>query len=349
MKTADFDYQLPKEQIAQVPLEERDGSRLMVLNRQKGTVKHRIFRDILEYFQKDDVIIFNSSRVIPARLKGEKEGSGGKVEILLLKHKSSGLWQALVKPSKRLKEGHNIILYGYENSVVKDSTKQTIAQIISKQEDGICLVRFNDESALWQIGAMPLPPYITAPLQNPERYQTVYAKEEGSVAAPTAGLHFTEHMLEKLRHKGVQTVFIKLHISLDTFRPVKVDDPTKHPIHQEYYEISAESAEVINNAKENGNSIFCVGTSAARAVEQCALLSPDGKLYKTTGQASLLILPGHKWLVVDKLITNFHLPKSTLLMLVSSFYDRNKILQAYKEAVRSGYRFFSFGDCMLLL
>ena len=348
MKTSDFDYYLPKEQIAQEPLSKRDASRLMVLDRAQSTLSHRLFTDIPEYFKSGDVLVFNNSRVIPARLRGYKEKTGAQVEILLLKRLKDAVWQALVKPAKRLSLGTKVLLRGYQDSVVKNNTIETEAEIVSKEDDGVCTVCFADESVLTQIGAMPLPPYINTPLSDSERYQTVYAAEEGSVAAPTAGLHFTSELLQKLRQKGVQTAFVRLDISLDTFRPVKSENPLQHPIHKENYEISCESADIINQAKENGRTVYCVGTSAARVLEQSALLN-NGRLKSGAGEASLLILPGHKWQIVDSLITNFHLPKSTLLMLVSSFYSREKILAAYHEAVQESYRFFSFGDAMLLL
>ena len=347
MKTSDFDYVLPKELIAQVPLAKRDNSRLMVINRQSETITHRVFSDILEYFKEGDVIVFNNSRVFPARLRGHKL-SGAQVEVLLLKRFGGGLWQALLKPAKRLQIGSRIVLKSFANSLFNYSDEQTEVEIVEKDADGVCVLRFGDESVIGRIGAMPLPPYITTSLADNERYQTVYADKESSAAAPTAGLHFTEKLLLELRQKGISTVFVQLNISLDTFRPVKADSPLDHHIHKENYEISQYAADIINDAKKCKRTVFCVGTSAARALEQSALTN-NGLIHSGQAEASLLILPGHRWQIVDGLITNFHLPKSTLLMLVSSFYSREKILEAYYEAVRHNYRFFSFGDSMLLL
>jgi len=348
MKTADFNYHLPKELIAQTPLEERDASRLMVLHRNQNLIEHRRFTDLTEYFNRGDLAVFNNSRVMPARLRGQKEGGAANVEILLLKQLESDIWQVLLKPARRLPVGSMVRLVAFKESLNRESDAFTFAQILSKDDDGVSVVRFRNPQVLNQLGSIPLPPYITTPLDDPERYQTIYADQVGSVAAPTAGLHFTSRLIQQMREKGVQIVFVNLAISLDTFRAVKVDDPLLHRIHKEKYCISEEAARNINLAKREGRSVFCVGTSAARALEQSALLH-DGSVYAESAEASLLILPGHRWQVVDHLITNFHLPKSTLLMLVSSFYQREKILEAYSQAVESRYRFFSFGDSMLIL
>jgi S-adenosylmethionine:tRNA ribosyltransferase-isomerase len=344
MLTNDFDYNLPQELIAQTPLEPRDSSRLLVLNRQDGSIAHRRFTDILEFLRDGDMMVFNNSRVLPARLKGKREGSGGAVEVLLLRQLEPNLWESLVKPAKRLFAGAKIEIQP-ENS----SGEKIIAEITALGAEGVRTVRFSDETRLFNAGQMPLPPYIHEPLQNPERYQTVYSKVIGSAAAPTAGLHFTPELLQQLPSKGVKCVFTTLHVGLDTFRPVMEDDPAKHVIHGEYGVIDNEAAATITKAKKEGRRVICVGTTSTRLVEQAALSRPTGEIQSYAGWVNLFILPGHKFKVTDALVTNFHLPKSTLLMLVSAFAGKDLILEAYGEAVKQKYRFYSFGDAMLIL
>jgi S-adenosylmethionine:tRNA ribosyltransferase-isomerase len=344
MKTSDFDYHLPQELIAQTPLEPRDSSWLLVLNRKDGTITHRQFTDILEYLREGDVMVFNDSRVLPARLKGKREGSGGAVEILLLRRLEPNLWEGLVKPAKKLTPGSKVEIISSQ-----PAGEKIIAEITATGEEGLRTVRFNDETALFNAGQMPLPPYIHAPLENPERYQTVYSKAVGSAAAPTAGLHFTSGLLRSLTSHGVQCVFATLHVGLDTFRPVTEEDPQKHHIYREYGIIEKDAADAIASAKREHRRVICVGTTSTRLVEQAALISGSGEIQPFSGWVSLFILPGHQFRVADALVTNFHLPKSTLLMLVSAFAGKELILQAYGEAVKQKYRFYSFGDAMLIL
>jgi S-adenosylmethionine:tRNA ribosyltransferase-isomerase len=339
MKTSDFDYELPLERIAQTAVEPRDHSRLMVLSRKDGNKEHRHFYEVGDYLRSGDVLVCNDSRVIPARLLGRKVGGGAKVELLLLRRMERGVWEALARPGRRLKAGTRVELG--EGSIIE-------AQIIEKKETGIAIVSFPDEEALAKAGAVPLPPYIHTPLTNPERYQTVYAQEKGSVAAPTAGLHFTPELMDRLQGKGVRFMFITLHLGLDSFRPVQVDDPGEHVIHKEYGELTPEVAGELNKAKAEGRRVICVGTSAVRMLEHAAR-GNEGGVKPFTGWVDLFIWPGHRFQMVDALITNFHLPRSTLLMLVSAFAGRELILQAYSEAMRLGYRFYSFGDAMLII
>jgi S-adenosylmethionine:tRNA ribosyltransferase-isomerase len=337
MKTADFDYILPPEAIAQTPAEPRDHSRLMVLSRQGGWLEHRRFLDIVDYLEPGDVLVGNDSRVIPARLLGHKVAGGGEVSFLLLRRLSPGVWEALAKPGRRLKPGTKVEIR---------AEPSFSAQVISKAETGIITIHLSDEAALEELGMVPLPPYIHAPLPDPERYQTVYARVRGSVAAPTAGLHFTSELIQRIREKGVEFIFVTLHVGLDTFRPVRVADPQDHALHREYCELDPEVAERLAQAKRERRRIICIGTSAVRAVEEAAR---SGEVKPFKGWAALYILPGYRFHIVDALVTNFHLPRSTLLMLVSAFAGRELTLYAYQEAMRLGYRFYSFGDAMLIL
>ena len=339
MRTSDFDYELPLERIAQTAVEPRDHSRLMVLSRKDGNMEHRHFYEVGDYLRSGDVLVCNDSRVIPARLLGRKVGGGAKVELLLLRRLELGVWEALARPGRRLKVGTRVELG--EGPVIE-------AQVIEKRETGTVVVSFPDEEALAKAGAVPLPPYIHTPLPNPERYQTVYAQEKGSVAAPTAGLHFTPELMDKLQGKGVRFVFVTLHLGLDSFRPVQVDDPGEHVIHKEYGELTPEVARELNQAKAEGRRVICVGTSAVRMLEHAAR-GNEGGVKPFTGWVDLFIWPGHRFQMVDALITNFHLPRSTLLMLVSAFAGRELILQAYLEAMNLNYRFYSFGDAMLII
>jgi len=339
MKTSDFDYELPLERIAQTAAEPRDHSRLMVLSRKDGNMEHRYFYEVGDYLRSGDVLVCNDSRVIPARLSGRKVDGGAKVELLLLRRLERGVWETLVRPGRRLKAGARVELG--EGSIIE-------AQVIEKKDTGTVIVSFPDEEALEKAGAVPLPPYIHTPLANPERYQTVYAQEKGSVAAPTAGLHFTPELMNSLQGKGVRFVFVTLHLGLDSFRPVQVDDPAEHVIHKEYGELTPGVAGELNQAKAEGRRVICVGTSAVRMLEHAARGS-EGGVKPFAGWVDLFIRPGHRFKMVDALITNFHLPRSTLLMLVSAFAGRELILQSYREAMRMGYRFYSFGDAMLII
>lgn len=336
METKDFDYQLPPELIAQTPLEPRDSSRLLVLDREKGTFRHRRFYEITDYLIAGDVLVFNESRVIPARLFGIREG-GKKAEALLLRRIDAGVWDALLKPGRRLGIGSKLT-FGDTLS----------AEVTAESEGGVKTLRFSGEIPLGQIGSIPLPPYIHHPLERPERYQTVYARSEGSVAAPTAGLHFTPELIARIKDKGVRCVYLNLHIGLDTFRPVRVQNPQNHPIHQEFGILSLEAAEEIACAKADGRRVLAVGTSTTRLLETAGLAEPPC-IKPFSGWTDLLILPGYKFNVVSGMVTNFHLPCSTLLMLVSAFAGREFILRAYQEAAREKYRFYSFGDAMLIL
>lgn len=342
MDLKEFDYYLPEELIAQHPLEKRDMSRLMVLDRESGEIKHKLFRDIVDYFSEGDCLVLNNTRVIPARLLGEKEGSGGKIEFVLLNRVSGDNWEVILRPGKKAKPGARFV---FGNGELK-------AEILEVLEEGNRLVKFIYEGVfeeiLDKVGIMPLPPYITEKLEDPERYQTVYAKYNGSAAAPTAGLHFTQELLQALKDKGVIIAYVMLHVGLGTFRPVKVEDITKHKMHSEYYSIGQEACDAINTAKRNGKKVVAVGTTSCRVLETVGS-SNDGKLIPTDGWTDIFIYPGYTFKVVDRLITNFHLPESTLIMLVSALAGREKILNAYEVAVRERYRFFSFGDAMLIV
>jgi S-adenosylmethionine:tRNA ribosyltransferase-isomerase len=348
VKTSDFDYHLPVELIAQTPVEPRDSSRLMVLNRGDNLIAHRNFFEISDYLHPGDVLVFNDSRVIPARLTGRKVDTGGKVEILLLRRSENSLWEALVRPGKRVNVGTRIEIAsdlavdsGYESGV--------LAEVAGVRVGGVKLISFSDESRLPILGRTPLPPYIHTPLTDPERYQTVYADKAGSIAAPTAGLHFTPELLGELSKKGVCCLFVTLHVGLDTFRPVKEGTPEEHPVYNEYGLLSEEVASRLSQAKLEGRRIICVGTTTVRLIEHVAQLSRASHLEPFEGWVSLFILPGYQFRMVDALITNFHLPRSTLLMMVSAFAGIELIKKAYGEAIEKGYRFYSFGDCMLVL
>ena len=341
MKTSDFFYDLPEELIAQDPLEDRTASRLLVLNRETGAVEHKIFSDVIDYLNEGDCLVINNTRVIPARLIGEKEGTGGKVEVLLLKRRANDVWETLVKPGKKLRPGARVT---FGDGRLK-------AEILEIAEEGNRLVRFYYEGIFEEIldslGEMPLPPYITHKLEDKEMYQTVYAKYDGSAAAPTAGLHFTKELLNKIEEKGIKIASITLHVGLGTFRPVKVDDVNNHHMHTEWYEVNAEAAEIINETKRNGGRVICVGTTSCRTIESVA--DDNGYMKAKTGETDIFIYPGYKFKVMDGLITNFHLPESTLVMLVSAFAGKENVLSAYETAVKEKYRFFSFGDAMILI
>lgn len=340
MKTSDFKFDLPQELIAQVPIEDRASSRLMVLDKETGNIEHKVFRDIIEYLNPGDCLVLNNTRVIPARLIGEKLENGGKIEFLLLKRTEEDTWQALVKPGKRAKVGTK---FSFGNG-------KLIGEVVDLSDEGSRIIKFHYdgifEEILDELGNMPLPPYITARLDEKERYQTVYSKHNGSAAAPTAGLHFTEELLNKIKEKGVDIAFVTLHVGLGTFRPVKVEDVLNHKMHSEYYMVSQEAADKINRAKENGKNVICVGTTSCRTIESAC--NEDGKMKETSGWTEIFIYPGYKFKVLDKLITNFHLPESTLIMLVSAICGKDNVLNAYNEAVKERYRFFSFGDAMII-
>ena len=336
LKTSDYYFDLPQELIAQDPLKDRASSRLLVMDKSTGEVQHRIFSDIKEYLRPGDTLVLNNTKVIPARLLGTKEGTGANVEILLLKRISSTQWETLVRPGKKLRPGARVV-FG------DGSLRAVILDIL---EEGNRLVEFEYEGVfeevLDRLGEMPLPPYITHKLEDKNRYQTVYAKYEGSAAAPTAGLHFTQELLEEIRAMGVRTAFVTLHVGLGTFRPVKVDDVKSHHMHTEWYNVSEEAAELINRTHAEGHRVICVGTTSCRTVESAA--DENGSVKAGCDDTSIFIYPGYKFKVMDALITNFHLPESTLVMLVSAFAGREKVLSAYEEAIREKYRFFSFGD-----
>ncbi len=346
MKTNDFDYYLPPGLIAQTPIEPRDSSRLLVLNREDGSMEHHHFSEICDFLKAGDVLVFNDSRVIPARLNGVKEGSGGKMEILLLKRIKEREWEALVKPGKRVKPGTVIEI---TNRLNGDGSQKLLARVGEAKDDGIRTVELSDESLVPFLGEMPLPPYIHTPLATPERYQTVYSREAGSVAAPTAGLHLTPGLLSDIEKKGIECLFVTLHIGLDTFRPITEDDPAQHIIHLEYGIIDNKVADRLTKAKLEGRRVICVGTTAVRLIEQTAALSRIAPVEPFAGWVNLYILPGFRFKVMDALVTNFHLPKSTLLMLVSAFASRDLILRAYDEGIKEKYRFYSFGDAMLIV
>ncbi len=340
MKTSDFDYTLPPELIGQTPVEPRDSSRLLVLDRNSGTIAHRHFFEIAGYLNSGDVLVFNDSRVIPARLNADKPDSEGKLEILLLRRLEENVWETLVKPAKRAKPGTKIELNG-------KGSESITGEIIGTGEDGIRHIRFSNEALLAKTGEIPLPPYIHEPLADKERYQTVYSRISGSVAAPTAGLHFTGELIKKLQDKGVECLFVTLHVGLDTFRPVREEDPLKHVIHREYGVLDQETAERLSLAKAEGRRVIAVGTTSVRVLE--AVAQSGTPLQSFSGWIDLFILPGSKFRMVDALVTNFHLPRTTLLMLVSAFAGKDRLMGAYREAIASQYRFYSFGDSMLIL
>lgn len=339
MKTSDFYFNLPEEQIAQVPLKDRTSSRLMVLDKVTGETKHQHFYDILDYLNEGDCLVLNNTRVIPARLFGARP-SGGKVEFLLLTRKDEKRWEVLVKPGKKARVGDEII---FGEGILKAKVEEVIEdgnRIVSFEYEGIF------EEVLDRLGEMPLPPYIHEKLEDKERYQTVYSKHEGSAAAPTAGLHFTKELLEKIKEKGVKIAYVTLHVGLGTFRPVKVDDVLEHEMHSEFYQITEENAAIINETKKSGGRIISVGTTSTRTVESNA--DENGMLIARSGWTNIFIYPGYTFKCIDALITNFHLPESTLIMLVSALAGKEQTLAAYNEAVKEGYRFFSFGDAMFI-
>ena len=339
MKTHDFWYDLPEELIAQTPLEKRDTSRLCVLDRKTGKIAHRHFYDILDYLQPGDCLVMNDSRVLPARLLGHRP-TGGAVELLLLRDLGDKRWECLAKPGRKLQQGQEVVF----------GNGELTATIVSVQDDGNRIVEFHYEGifleVLERLGKMPLPPYIKAELQDQERYQTVYSREIGSAAAPTAGLHFTNELLDKIRSKGVNTAFITLHVGLGTFRPVKADEITEHHMHSELCMMNGQTAALLNETKKNGGRIICVGTTSCRTLE--SLVNEDGSFTEKSRWTDIFIYPGYTFKAMQGLITNFHLPESTLVMLVSAFAGRERVLAAYEEAVREKYRFFSFGDAMFI-
>ena len=339
MNISDFDYFLPEEQIAQVPAEPRDSSRLMVLSPQTQSIEHRHFYQLDEYLTDGDVLIFNDTRVIPARLIGVRQPTGGKAEVFLLRQLERDQWEVLVKPGKKMRVG-SVTTFGHELS----------CEVLAYTDFGGRIVKFSYEGIFEEIldrlGTMPLPPYIHETLQDPERYQTIYSREKGSAAAPTAGLHFTESLMDRLRKKGVHLGFVTLHVGLGTFRPVQVDEIEDHVMHSEFYSIPTETAELIRIAKQEGRRVVAVGTTSIRTLESAAV--DHGMIEEKRGQTNIFIYPGYQFKIVDAVITNFHLPKSTLIMLVSAFAGREFTLQAYRTAVEENYRFFSFGDAMLI-
>ncbi len=340
MKTADFDYDLPQELIAQDPLEQRDSSRLLILDKETGERTHKIFHDIIDYLHEGDCLVINNTKVIPARLIGEREGTGGKVEVLLLKRRSDNVWETLVKPGKKARPGMRL---SFGDGLLHAEVQEVV-------DEGNRLIRFEYEGIfeeiLDQLGQMPLPPYITHQLKDKNRYQTVYAKHEGSAAAPTAGLHFTKELLQQVQDAGVKIAHVTLHVGLGTFRPVKVEDVTQHHMHSEFYVVEEEAADIINETKKQGGRVICVGTTSCRTIESAA--DDQGIVHATEGDTDIFIYPGYQFKVLDCLITNFHLPESTLLMLVSALAGKENIMAAYREAVEMRYRFFSFGDAMFI-
>lgn len=358
MRTSDFDYDLPPELIAQVPIEPRDSSRLLVLNRTTGDLEHRHFTDILEYLQPGDVMVFNQSRVIAARLLGHRDDTGSRVELLLLRRNAANTWQALAKPARRLHPGATVTVDLPVRAQSSAPTALTV-EVIKSHDGGIKTVRLSSEAAISTFGRAPLPPYIHQRLDDPERYQTVYATQPGSAAAPTAGLHFTNGLLGKIRDAGIEVAFVTLHVGLDTFRPLHGDDPEQHKIHMEEYEIDASAAFTLNQARAEGRRVIAIGTTSVRVLEQASQdMAARGldSFSAVQGEAAIYILPGYNFQTVDALITNFHLPRSTLLMLVSAFAEgsptssgRKVVLSAYREAVERRYRFYSFGDAMFVM
>lgn len=341
LKKSDFYFDLPQELIAQDPLEDRSASRLLVLDRKTGAVEHHTFKEIMNYVRSGDCLVLNNTKVIPARLMGVKEDTGAAIEVLLLKRRDNDVWETLVKPGKKARPGAKIV---FGDGCLR-------AEVLDVEEEGNRLIRFDYEGifeeVLDRLGEMPLPPYITHKLQDKNRYQTVYAKYEGSAAAPTAGLHFTEELLAQIEEMGVNIAYVTLHVGLGTFRPVKADNLSEHHMHSEHYEVTPETAELINRTKESGGRVICVGTTSCRTVESAA--EESGRVQPGCGDTEIFIYPGYRFKVLDCLITNFHLPESTLVMLVSALAGRENVLAAYREAVEERYRFFSFGDAMLVI
>ena len=340
MKVSDFDFYLPEELIAQCPLKERDSSRFMVVDRKTGEIEHKVFHDVIDYLEKGDTLVLNNTRVMPARLIGEKEETGGKIEFLLLKRIEGDKWECLAKPGKKAKVG---AMFTFGEGKLK-----AVVREIGLEGNRVIEFIYNGifEEILDELGQMPLPPYIHEKLDDRERYQTVYSKEKGSAAAPTAGLHFTEDLLEKIREKGVNIAFVTLHVGLGTFRPVKVESIDEHIMHSEYYELDEENAKIINDTKKRGNRVIAVGTTSTRTLETIG--NENGEVRAQSGWTNIFIFPGYKFNIVDALITNFHLPESTLIMLVSTLAGKENIMNAYKKAVEEKYRFFSFGDSMFI-
>lgn len=340
MKTEDFYYDLPEELIAQYPIEDREESRLLLLDKETGNIEDRIFKDIIDYLHPGDCLVLNDTKVIPARLFGNREGKNERIEFLLLRRIENDIWETLVRPGKKVKPGNRIV---FGNGTL-------VAEVLSIEEDGTRKVEFKYkgifEEMLDKLGEMPLPPYIKEKLEDKERYQTVYSKHEGSAAAPTAGLHFTKELLNKIEEKGVNISYLTLHVGLGTFRPVKVENIEEHHMHSEYYEVSKEAAEMINRTKKDGGRVIAVGTTTTRTLETIGIL--EGKILPKKGWTDIFIYPGYDFKIIDGLITNFHLPESTLLMLVSALAGRDNILMAYKHAIENRYRFFSFGDAMFI-
>ncbi len=340
LKKSDFYFDLPQELIAQDPLEDRSASRLLVLDKENGEVEHKIFKNITDYLKEGDCLVLNNTKVIPARLLGEREGTGAHVEVLLLKRHEGDVWETLVKPGKKCRPGNRLV---FGDGILK-------AEVLETVDEGNRLVKFEYEGifeeVLDKLGEMPLPPYITHKLQDKNRYQTVYAKYDGSAAAPTAGLHFTPQLLEEIKEMGVNIAYVTLHVGLGTFRPVKEENILDHHMHSEYYQVSEEAAKLINTTKKNGGRVICVGTTSCRTVESAS--TEDGLVKAGCDNTEIFIYPGYQFKVLDCLITNFHLPESTLVMLVSALAGRENVLNAYKCAVEEGYRFFSFGDAMLI-
>ena len=340
MKVSDFDFYLPEELIAQCPLKERDSSRFMVVDRKTGEIEHKVFHDVIDYLEKGDTLVLNNTRVMPARLIGEKEETGGKIEFLLLKRIEGDKWECLAKPGKKAKVG---AMFTFGEGKLK-----AVVREIGLEGNRVIEFIYNGifEEILDELGQMPLPPYIHEKLDDRERYQTVYSKEKGSAAAPTAGLHFTEELLEKIREKGVNIAFVTLHVGLGTFRPVKVESIDEHIMHSEYYELDEENAKIINDTKKRGNRVIAVGTTSTRTLETIG--NENGEVRAQSGWTNIFIFPGYKFNIVDALITNFHLPESTLIMLVSALAGKENIMNAYKKAVEEKYRFFSFGDSIFI-
>ena len=340
LKKEDFYFDLPEELIAQDPLEDRSSSRLLVLDKETGDVEHHVFKEIIDYLNPGDCLVINDTKVIPARLIGEREGTGAKVEVLLLKRNENDIWETLVKPGRKAKPGTKLV---FGNGLLH-------AEVLEVVEEGNRMIQFHYEGIfeeiLDQLGQMPLPPYITHQLEDKNRYQTVYAKNTGSAAAPTAGLHFTPELLKQIEEKGVDIAHVTLHVGLGTFRPVKVENILEHHMHSEFYQIEQSEADKINRAKDNGHRVICVGTTSCRTVESAA--DENGRLHECSGWTEIFIYPGYRFKILDCLITNFHLPESTLIMLVSALAGREHVLAAYEEAIKERYRFFSFGDAMFI-
>ncbi len=340
MKLSDFYYELPEELIAQHPISDRQMSRLLVLDRKTGEIEHRIFRDIIDYLNPDDCLVLNDTRVIPARLLGRKEGTGGKIEFVLIKKIDGDIWEVILKPGRRARVGSR---FEFGNGELR-------AEVLEIDDEGNRIVKFEYEGVfeevLDRVGIIPLPPYITASLEDRERYQTVYARHNGSAAAPTAGLHFTEELLDRIKKKGIGLAFVTLHVGLGTFRPVKTENIEEHKMHSEYFSIDENASEIINGTRRKGGRVIAVGTTSCRVIETVS--TEDGLVHPCEGWTDIFIYPGYRFKAVDALITNFHLPESTLIMLVSALAGRDRIMKAYQEAIKLRYRFFSFGDAMFI-